>query len=338
MKTRRKVQGRNAQVERILGILKHLDRAGGTTLYELAETFGVNDKTIRRDLEALRAAGLHIEEEPGDGPAKRWRIDYKHELTKLSSLLDVSHYLALRIAMDEGGAARRVPAVFTALEDLSDKIERAVGKKGRSKLAAITSCFHSSEKFAYERSPPDVLQSLIRAISERKMCVIRHRSASPDAKEKERRALPLKLFTHAGAVYVHLAIAERPGEVLGFNLQRVRSVEVTDEVGEVPADYDPDKILSASFGVFGGKETLTYRLRFTRNVATYIRERLWHPTQTLRELPNDGVELTFTCASSPDLDGWIAAWRDDVTVIEPVKLREHLRKVGEWMRKEYAEA
>lgn len=335
MPKRRKAQGRNNQIERILQILRQLDRAGGTTLYELAQTFGATVRTVRRDIDALRAAGLPIEEEPGDGRAKRWRIPYSDRMRKVSSLLDATHYLALRVAMDQGGVARRLPAVFTALEDLSDKIEQAVGKAKRHDLEAIASCFYSTEKFAYQGSAPEVLWPLVRAISERKFCEIRHRGAAPGAKEHAWRALPLKVFVHDGALYVHLHIPAWPGEVRVFNLQRVRGVKVTDDVGQVPAGYDPDKLATATFGVFGGQQTYTYRLRFTPNIATYIRERLWHPTQKLRNMKNGGVELTFTCAASPDLTGWVAGWREDVVVVEPAELRKELRDVGRWMSKTY---
>jgi predicted DNA-binding transcriptional regulator YafY len=334
-KRRQKARGRNNQIERVLGILRQLDRAGGTTLYDLAEEFGATVRTVRRDIEALKRAGLPIEEEPGDTRAKRWRIAYSDRLNKLSSLLDASHYLALRIAMDQAGPARRLPAVFTALEDLSDKIEKAVGKSKRADLEAIASCFYSAEKFAYQSSPPDVLWPLVQAISEHKMCEIRHRAAAPGAKENVWRALPLKIFVYDGALYVHLHIPAWPGAVRVFNLQRVLGVKVTDEVGKVPAGYDPDKVIGASFGVFGGKETRQFRLRFTPNLATYIRERVWHPTQKLRDTKDGGVELTFTCAESPDLSGWVASWRKDVEVVEPKELREELADVGEWYAGKY---
>jgi predicted DNA-binding transcriptional regulator YafY len=338
MPKRRKARGRNSQIERILNILRQLDRAGGATLYELAETFGTTVRTVRRDLAALETAGLPIEQEPGDERAKRWRIAYSDRLSKLSSLLDAGHYLALRVAIDQGGPARRVPALFTSLEDLSDKIEKAVGRAGRNRLAAIASCFHPAEKFAYARAAPDVLWPLVRAISERKMCVIRHRAASPGAKEQSWLALPLKMFAHDGALYVHLDIPAWPGEVRVFNLQRVASVEVTDKIGKVPSGYDPDKVVGATFGVFGGKKTYTYRLRFTASLATYIRERVWHPTQKLRDTSDGGVEMTFTCAASPDLTGWVAGWRKDVVVVAPAELRRELRDVAKWMTNEYGEA
>ena len=68
---------------------------------ELAERHGTNVRTIRRDLEGLEAVGLPIVEEPGDGKKKRWRVAYKDKLARLADLLEVTHYLALRVARGE---------------------------------------------------------------------------------------------------------------------------------------------------------------------------------------------------------------------------------------------
>jgi predicted DNA-binding transcriptional regulator YafY len=49
-------------------------RQYGLTVREMAAEAGVNDKTIRRDLELFRAIGVPLEETAGDFGRKRWRI------------------------------------------------------------------------------------------------------------------------------------------------------------------------------------------------------------------------------------------------------------------------
>jgi hypothetical protein len=53
---------RNAEVIRQWTILREIERAhgGGATIHELAELTGVTTRTIRRDLEALEAAGFPL--------------------------------------------------------------------------------------------------------------------------------------------------------------------------------------------------------------------------------------------------------------------------------------
>lgn len=58
-------RGRNAGLVRALAILRAFEQGGRLTVLGLSELFGVSPRTIRRDIEALEAAGVPITNEPG---------------------------------------------------------------------------------------------------------------------------------------------------------------------------------------------------------------------------------------------------------------------------------
>lgn len=323
---------RNAQLGRILDVLRALDRRDGVDLYELAEQQGTTVRTIRRDLDALRGAGLPLSEET-DGKRKRWRLSVKDRLGELSGLLDASHYLALRVAMGQGSALHNASSLFATLEDLAQKIETAVGKPGRAQLSAIEACFYSYEKFAYQKAPPDVLWVLVQAITERRVCEVRYRTPGSSA-AKAFNVLPLRLFVHQGAVYLMCHVPKHSA-VATLNLQRLEDLRVLDVRAEAPKDFDPQRLENAAFGVFSGGPETTYVLRFDAEVAPFIHERTWHPTQRLRALRGGGVEVKFTCRGSHEVSAWVASWRDHATVVEPKGLREELGELGEWLSEKY---
>jgi predicted DNA-binding transcriptional regulator YafY len=74
------VTSRNRQVLRQWQIIRALERRHGLTADDLALENGVSSRTIRRDIDALEAAGFPlIEEQPEDG-ARRWRVfDWRQE-------------------------------------------------------------------------------------------------------------------------------------------------------------------------------------------------------------------------------------------------------------------
>jgi hypothetical protein len=76
-------------------------------------------------------------------------------------------------------------------------------------------------------------------------------------------------------------------------------------------------------------------LRFRREVAPYIREREWHPSQELRALRGGGVELTFTCGEYFEVTSWVASWRHYVEVLKPDSLVAELAELGRWLVSEY---
>ena len=326
--------GRNAQLIRLLSIIADLDRLGGIDLYELAERHGATVRTIRRDLEAIESAGINLVSD-SDGRRKRWRIDARHGLRKLSSLLDVRHYIGLRLAMGEVGTAAGASTVFADLEDLAHKIEKVLGPASRDTLKAIDACFHSYEKHAYREAPPDVFWPLVVAISERRLCRVTYRAPRTVTKDKTFQVLPLRLFSHAGGIYL-MAHQSHYDSYLKLNLQRLRSLKVLNKRGDVPDDFDPEAVENAAFGVFHGGKVKTFRLRFTPELAPYIRERTWHPSQSLKDQGDGGVELTFRCSDSHEVTSWVASWLGGVEVLEPGSLRKEMSALGRQLMKTYS--
>jgi proteasome accessory factor B len=82
------------------------------------------------------------------------------------------------------------------------------------------------------------------------------------------------------------------------------------------------------FGVYGAGKSLSYRLRFTSEVARYILERQWHPTQKIRRRPDGSVDLAFCCQESFEVSAWVVSWRENVSVLAPASLRRELRELG----------
>jgi len=327
--TKKANKGRNEQLVRVLGIIRDLDRMGGQDVYELAERYGATPKTIQRDLQAIAAAGLPLVDEH-DGKRKRWRIAYKDKLAQLSSLLDASHYLALRVAMSPGAPMDPESPLFAALEDLTAKIEKAIGPQGHAQLQAIEACFASHDRGTYQAAPPDVLWPLVDAIHERRLCEVTYRAPRPDAKDRRFEVLPLRLLAHQGALYLVCWIPKHDNVGM-LNLQRLQKLDPTDRTAKPPDGLDLTSLEGAAFGVFLTGKPTTYRLRFGAAFAPYIRERRWHPTQSLRELPQGVVELTFRCDASPEVGAWVQSWGDGVEVLEPEEMRGEMRELGEWL-------
>ena len=65
-------------------------------------------------------------------------------------------------------------------------------------------------------------------------------------------------------------------------------------------------------------------LCFDAYQARWIRERSWHPSQSLEELPCGGLVLRLTVAGEGDLIRWILGYGSHVEVLEPDWLRERV--------------
>lgn len=328
--------GRNDQVVRILRLLRDLERVGGCDMYELAQRYGTTTRTVRRDLEAVAEAGIPLKKEPGEGSRVRWSLDTQ-ATTKMTSLIEVSHFLALRLAMNEGLATKNQSQLFASLEDLSDRIELALGKQGRAQLQAIDNSFFSWDKFAWRRAPLDVVWPLVRAITERKRCEVTYRAPSSGNKERSFTILPLRLFVHHGALYLH-AWQPKFEAVMLLNLHRLIQLKVSDEVLPSPPGYDAARLEATAFGIFIGPAPEAFELRFDAFARPYIEEREWHPTQKAEVQPDGGLVLTFECAPSYEVTNWVASWREHVEVLKPERFRSELLNYGAWLLTQYTGA
>ena len=70
-------------------------------------------------------------------------------------------------------------------------------------------------------------------------------------------------------------------------------------------------------------------LRFMPEIVARVRQSSWHPSATLTDLSDGGIELRLRVASEVEMRPWVLGWGSLVEVIEPRSLRDH---VAESMR------
>jgi predicted DNA-binding transcriptional regulator YafY len=70
----------------------------------------------------------------------------------------------------------------------------------------------------------------------------------------------------------------------------------------------------------------TQELRFNTPTAAWVKDRIWHPTQTLTPHKYGELTMTLTVADNRELVGWILSFGSGVRVIEPASLREAVRQ------------
>lgn len=321
---------RNALIVRMLALVADLSRRDGCDLYELAARHRVAVRTIRRDIDALAEAGVPLIGED-DGRRKRWRIEGADARKQVAGIVDASAVLALRAAL--GGVSTASRATQGILGDLADKLAHALSPADRQRFAALAACFDTGARATFEHEGDDVLLPVLGAILDRRCCSVTYRP--PDGRTSTYVVLPLKLFARDGTAYV-LVHHRRRDAVLTLALHRIHRLVVTRDRAEPPRGFEAQRYLGSLFGVHGGPTEVTYRLVFAPTVASLIRERRWHPEQTLRTRRDGSVLLEFTCRESYQVAAWVASWRQHVTVLAPTRLRTELRELGVQLTARYA--
>lgn len=135
--------------------------------------------------------------------------------------------------------------------------------------------------------------------------------------------LPVHLVAYHGNWYV-VAFSRGKSEPRMYALSRIRGMSKIRSDVAVPKAFDIASFLAKSQGVAASDEAWDVRLRFSRKVATYISERVWHPSQVLTQNKDGSVEVAFTTRGWKELVRWVLSWQPDVEVVAPVELRQRV--------------
>jgi len=132
----------------------------------------------------------------------------------------------------------------------------------------------------------------------------------------------LSLVIYRRALYL-FGVAEAEEVVLAVD--RIEFAEALDEAVDYPSSWDPAEHFRGAFGIAPTGVPEWVVLRFDEKGARYVRERSFHSTQHLADLPDGGVELRFK-ASGLELPRFVLEWGPRCRVIEPEWLREEVRR------------
>jgi predicted DNA-binding transcriptional regulator YafY len=120
-----------------------------------------------------------------------------------------------------------------------------------------------------------------------------------------------------------------------FFLSRMSEPLLTDETFEPRPNEEWEPMLQSSFGIFQGGKEVPVTLRFNPFRARWIKEQMWHPAQTMQELPDGGLDLSFPVADFREVKLKILQFGADVEVIEPKELRKEVKNEIKKMKKIY---
>jgi predicted DNA-binding transcriptional regulator YafY len=314
---------RGDQLARQWRLIQLIDRPQGITVDDAARELACTVRTIWRDLGVLQQAGFPVyTERAADGNRGVWRVTeaFKRALPLKLTLGELVALLMSRDLLTPLGVSVLGPEVASAF----DKIQAALSGDALAIIAQMRDRLGVRTAGAKLQAPAaEHLPKIHQALAEHRTLRTRYYSASRDS-EDVREIDPYHLTLHDGGLYL-VAHCHLRDDVRIFAVERMRSVEMTRRRFEVPASFDPAKYLAGAWGMLRG-DAVTVRVIFARSLARYIRERVWHPSQKLRDLTDGRLELTLSVADTLEVRRWILGFGVEAEVVAPEGLREGLRR------------
>ncbi len=300
-------------------------RRNGLTVCEMADESGVDRKTIRRDLDAFREAGLPLEELVGEHGRKSWRITVSWGQPPLAFAFDeaLALYLGRRFLEPLAGTL-----FWDAAQRAYRKLRASLGAPALEYLRRFCPAIHLTTLGCGDyTSHAERIDELMLAIEDGKVARIAYQSERA-TEPASREVHPYGLAYHRGTLYL-IAFAPEHRQVRHYKVDRISSVESGTGAFERPEGFDLAAHLDGAFGVYCGTGDVTVRVRFRPDAARYVLESRWHAGQRLTRLADGGVVAEFRLSSTAEIRSWVLSFGAKAVVLEPEGLR---REIAEELR------
>jgi predicted DNA-binding transcriptional regulator YafY len=313
---------RNAKLDRLLTLVKALsESAEGLTLDEMAEAIGANRRTAERMRDLIL---VHFDlEESIEDRHKRFRIP--GALPSPFTQPSVAEIAALQSLADS--ARRAGSAQAQLLENLIGKVQAGLRREVKSRMAPDLEPLVRLQRHHVPAGPmiehaPETVAHIQGAMMAG-MCVEFDYLADGSAEPRWRRVIPFGLI-HGPATYLIGKIPGRDLEPAPYRLDRITEARVSNQQGAAGEEWDLDRWMSASFGIWR-EQGHDIVLRVGPESAARARRWRFHPLQVIEQ---DGDELVvrFCSGGLREIAEHLFTWGGGVRIEAPDELRAVMRE------------
>jgi proteasome accessory factor B len=318
MEPQRKQKGRKpkaySQADRLARMMRTL-ASRAVTINELADEFGITRRQVYRDLAEIEKEGHPLERSDGSGE-QTWQLPLGY---KGLPQIAITQYelMSLHLAYLNG-----TPFVDD-LESVIAKVEAGLPAKVVNHLERISLVFAPVQgpKRSYAKQKK-VLSDLRRALLLQRTVILQHQR--PDYEEPAPHRLdPYVLVLYQYGLYV-MGYSHRARALRMFAVERIHAVDLTDDRFEMPQDFSWDTLSRRLFGLID-EPPKTVRIWFSSDVAYLLKERQWHPTQSLKQQKDKSVIVTFQAGGLDEMATWVLSWGANAKVLDPPELVKEVK-------------
>ncbi|MDX2109868.1 MAG: WYL domain-containing transcriptional regulator [Verrucomicrobiota bacterium] len=314
-------------LERLLKIQHGIQAGGNPTCQQLAEVLGISKRTVQRSIRYLKEMRGHaiVYDPKTDG------YSYQQDVATLTELA-LTRREMMGLFLSSKAYTQHAGTPFQA------EVKSAIKKLGYCLRGQITFSITGLERALSFKHPvavvePHITETLCEAMLDGEEIRFDYRNGRGE-KTESRNLQPWGFRVVEQKWYV-LGFCTLRMEERTFALSRISNPRKTGGRFTRPGDFNPEERLTQSFGVYKGSESHAIHLRFTADAAPQVRERVWHASQSITELPEGGIEFSLRLDSLVEIERWILGWGDRCTVLGPPALIEQIKAVTRSMAGKY---
>ena len=289
---------------------------------KLAAEIEVVTKTIHRDIDFMRERmGLPIEYD-----TRKFGYFYTEEVNAFPTLQITEGELVALLIAEKALQQYRGTNFEKPLISAFKKMESSLPDT----ISLNFADWDQSISFRTSAEPVlnlEIFDALAKATAAHRQLELSYRK--PGSKQAQPRIIDPYHLANINGEWFLFAYDHLRKDIRTFVPSRIQSIQPTGKTFPRPEKFSVEKILRDSFGVHSAQGDYNVIIRFDSYAADYIREKRWHPSQTLRELKDGGVELRLKLSSLGEIQRWILGWGGSAVVIAPPELIASVTKAAQ---------
>lgn len=302
------------RIARIMRVLELIQSRGRWTTKAIAEEIECSERTVYRDLDVLRFAGIPYYRE-GEQQFIRVRSDHRFpplsltedEVLGLSLATAITQSPGLDVTAGASPTTRKLAAVSKV--ETQELIEDALRLVTVLDLKLVDHSRHH-----------DAIRTVQLALLQGKQISGLYESPYEPAPVKLK-LHPYRLCLLKNAWYVIGRLLDETGPKT-FRIARFKALRMLEEPATVPEDFDLKSYFGNAWAVYRGEKCYTVELEFTPVAGKLVTETIWHPTQQVKSHRDGRVTLTFHVDGLSEILHWILSWAGRVQIVHPDELKE----------------
>lgn len=286
------------------------DSPDGIRLKDAAERVAVSKLTVQRDIDELSASAIPIGERHDGQTHLYFLCDQGASLPILPAGLGAREIASLEAAHAALAPYRPSPLI-REMDGVKSKLSGTAAKGALSR-------FEGSSQRALRAAPASLLDVLLEAILSTQRCEVAYQARwAKRARQYELEPLGFRLLD--GLIYLEARVPP-------YKNTAVFVTHLISKARLLPQNFRrPRRRPRTGFGVFEGKPE-NVEVRFQADIAHYIAERLWHPSQKLEAKSDGTLVLRAKLSGMNEFIGWVMSWGGRAELRKPASWREELRQ------------
>jgi len=131
---------------------------------------------------------------------------------------------------------------------------------------------------------------------------------------------PYTIVDHKGLLYL-FAFDPDHQRVCRYKVDRIEQADLSKSQFKPPVDFDVQKELAGSLGIYGGSDDVTVVVRILPAAARFACESKWHHSQTLTHERDGSVLVRLRLSSTVEIKSKVLSFGANAVVLKPEAFR-----------------